>query len=67
MTGMAEIEVGPQEEIVNLQDIKDFAVERHGLPEELGSVRALSGVQSAPLVFAPNRAMSGVRYSGRHR
>ena len=55
MTGMAKIQVGPQEEIANPQDMKVFAVERHGLPEDFVSFRALCGVQSPPLVFAPNR------------
>ena len=54
---MAEMEVIPQEEITNPQGMKVFDVERHGLPEDFVSFRALWGVQS----------MSGVRYSGRHR
>ena len=37
MTGMAEMEVSPQEEMANPQDIKAFAVERHGLPEDFVS------------------------------
>ena len=56
MTGMAEPEVSPQEEVANPQSMKMFAVERHGLPEDFVSFRALCGVQSSPLVFAPNRA-----------
>ena len=55
MTGMAEMEVSPQEEMANLQGMKMFAVERHLLPEDFVYVRALCGVQSSPLVFAPNR------------
>ena len=41
MTGMAETEVNPQEEMANLQDTKVFAVERHGLPEDFTSFRAV--------------------------
>ena len=64
---MVEIEVGPQEEMANPQGMKVFAVERHGLPENFVSFPALCGVQSSPLVFAPNLPIVGVRYSGRHR
>ena len=39
------------------QGMKVFAVERHRLPEDFVSFRALCGVQSSPLVFAPNRAL----------
>ena len=48
---MAEKEVSPQEEIANLQGIKSV---RHGLPEDFESFRALCGLQSSPLVSAPN-------------
>ena len=41
MTGMAEMEVSPQEEMAAPQDIKVFAVERHGLPEDFVSFRTL--------------------------
>ena len=34
MIEMAEVEVNPQEEMANPQDIKVFVVERHGLPED---------------------------------
>ena len=51
---MAEIEVGPQEEMANPQRMKVFAVERPGLPEDFVYFPALYGVQSLPLVFAPN-------------
>ena len=51
---MAEMEVSPQEEIVNPQGMKVFAVKRPGLPEDFVSFPALCGVQSSPLVFAPN-------------
>ena len=53
---MAEMEVSPQEEMLNPQDMKVFAVERHGLPEDFVSFRALCGKQSLPLVFALNHA-----------
>ena len=52
---IAEMEVSPQEERANPQGMKVFAVERHGVPEEFVSFRALCGVQSSPLVFAPNQ------------
>ena len=51
---MAEMEVSPEEEMANPQGMKVFAVERHGLAEDFVSFRALCGVQSLPLVFAPN-------------
>ena len=52
---MAEImEVSPQMEVANPQGMKVFAVERPGLPEDFVSFPALCGVQSLPLVFAPN-------------
>ena len=51
---MAEMEVSPQEEMANPQGMKVFAVERPGLLEDFVSFPALCGVQSSPLVFAPN-------------
>ena len=51
---MAEMEVSPQEEMANPQGMIVFAVERPGLPKEFVSFPALCGVQSSPLVFAPN-------------
>ena len=51
---MVEMEVSPQEEMTNPQGMKVFAVERPGLPEDLVSFPDLCGVQSSPLVFAPN-------------
>ena len=51
---MAKMEISPQEEMANPQGTKVFAVERHGLPEDFVSFPALCGVQSSPLVFAPN-------------
>ena len=51
---MTDMEVSPQEEMVNLQQMKVFAVERRGLPENFVSFPALCGVQSSPLVFSPN-------------
>ena len=55
MTGMAEMEVSPEEEMANPQGMKMFAVERDGLPEDFVSFPELCGVQSSLLVFAPNR------------
>ena len=43
--------------MANPQDMKVFAVERHELREIFVYFRALCGVQSSPLVFAPNRAI----------
>ena len=54
VAAMAEMEVGPQEEMTNPQGMKVFTVERHGLPKDFVSFPALCGVQSSPLVFAPN-------------
>ena len=48
------MEVSPQEEIANPQALKVFAVERPGLLEDFVPFPALCGVQSSPLVFAPN-------------
>ena len=49
---MAEMEGSPQDEMT--QGMKALAVERPGLPEDFVSFPALCGVQSSPLVFAPN-------------
>ena len=54
VVAMAEMEVSPQEEMSNPQGMKVFAVEIPGLPEDFVSFPALCGVQSLPLVFAPN-------------
>ena len=51
---MAEMEVSPQEEMANPEGMKVFAVERPGLLEDFVYFPALRGVQSSPLVFAPN-------------
>ena len=51
---MAKMEVSLQEEMTNPQVMEVFAVERPGLPEDFVSFSALCGVQSSPLVFAPN-------------
>ena len=51
---MAEMEVSPQEEVANPQEMTVFAVERPGFPEDFVSFPSLCGVQSSPLVFAPN-------------
>ena len=54
VAAMAEMEVGPREEMTNPQGMKVFAVERPGLPEDFVSFPAMCGVESSPLVFAPN-------------
>ena len=51
---MAEMEVSPLEEMANPQGMKVVDVERSELPEDFVSFPALRGVQSSPLVFAPN-------------
>ena len=51
---MAEMEVSPLEEMANPQGMKVFAVVRPGIPEDFVYFPALCGVQSSPLVFAPN-------------
>ena len=43
MTGLAEMKASPQE-MANLQKMKVFAVEIHGLPEDFVSFRALCGM-----------------------
>ena len=54
LAAMAEMKVSPQEELANPQGLKVYAVERPGLPEDFMSFPALCGVQSLPLVFAPD-------------
>ena len=56
---MAEMEVSPQEEMANPQGMKVFAIERPGLPEDFVYFPTLCGVQSSPLVFAPNSPIVG--------
>ena len=51
------MQVSPREKIADPQHMKAFAVERHRLPEDFVSFRALCGMQSSPIVFAPNRAI----------
>ena len=51
---MVEMEASPQEEMANPQGMKVFAVEGPEFPEDFVSFPALCGVQSSPLVFAPN-------------
>ena len=69
MTRMIEMEVSPQEKMANPQGMKIFAVEKHGLLEYVVSFRTLFGVQSSPLVFAPNQAIvwGPLHYSGRNQ
>ena len=57
MTGMVEMEASPQEDMANPQNMKVFAVERHGLPGYFVHFGALFEVQSSSLVFAPNHAI----------
>ena len=66
---MVEMEVSPQEEMANPQEMQVFAVERPGLPEDFVYFPALCGVQSSPLVFAPNLPIvwGPLQLSGRHR
>ena len=54
VAAMAEMEVSPKEEMANPQGMIVFAVDRPGLPEDFVPFPALCGVQSSPLVFAPN-------------
>ena len=54
VAAMVEMEVSPQEEMANPQGMKVFPVERPGLPGDFVYFPALCGVQSSPLVFAPN-------------
>ena len=51
---MAKMDVSPQEKMAYPQGMEVFAVERPGLPEDFVYFPALCGVQSSPLVFAPN-------------
>ena len=64
---MAEMEVIPQEKVVNPQGMKVFAVERYGLPKDFVSFRAR--VQSLPFVFVSNWPIGWgpLHYSGRYR
>ena len=64
---MAKMEVSLQEEMVNPQGMKGFAVEKHGLPEECVYFPAMCGVQSSPLVFVPKRPLVWGPLHGRHR
>ena len=54
VAAMAEVEVSPEKEMGNPQGMKVFAAERPGLPKDCVYFPALCGVQSSPLVFAPN-------------
>ena len=53
MTGMAEMEVSPQEKMANPQSMKMFAVERHGIPEDFTYFRALCADSADCLGSAP--------------
>ena len=63
VAAMAEMEVSPQEEMANPQEMKVFAVERRGLPDGFVSFPALCGVQSSPLVLLRICRLFGVRYN----
>ena len=52
---MAEMEVSPQEEMANPQEMKALAVVKPRVPDDFVSFPTLCGVQSSPLVFVPNR------------
>ena len=54
VAALVEMEVSPQEEMAIPEGMKVFAVERPGLSEDFVYFPALCGVQSSPLVFAPN-------------
>ena len=54
VAAMAEMEISPQEEIASPEGMKVFAVERPELSEDFVYFSSLCGVQSSPLVFAPN-------------
>ena len=56
-TGMAKMEVSPQEQITNPKYMVVSAGETHGLHGDFVSFRSMCGVQSSPLVFAPNCAI----------
>ena len=51
---MAEMEVSLREVMANPEGMKVLAAERPGLPEDFVAFPALCGMQSSPLVFAPN-------------
>ena len=54
VAAMADMEASPQEEMANSQGMKVFVVEGPELPEDFVYFPDLCGVQSSPLVFAPN-------------
>ena len=66
---MAEMEVSPLEEMANPQGMNIFAVEKHGLPEDFMSFRALYGV-CVCVCFLPIHSGHQVRWTyqpGSHR
>ena len=64
---MAEMEVSPQEEMANPQEMTVFAVKRHGLPEVFVSFLACVECNRRHLYLCRIGRLSGVRYSGRQR
>ena len=54
---MAEMEDSTHEKMANPQGIEVVAVGRPGLPQDFVSFPSLCGVQSSPLVFAPNMSI----------
>ena len=61
------MEVRPQKEVDNPQDIKMFAVERHGLPEHFVLFVLCVESNRHHSYLCRVVRLSGVRYSGRHR
>ena len=69
VAAMAEMKVGPQEEMAKPQEMKVFAVERPGLPVDFVFLLALCGVRSSPTRICSESAdcLGSATYSGRHR
>ena len=57
----------PTGKYANPEDMTMFAVERHGLPEDFVSFRALCGVQSRHSYLRRIVRLSGAHYRGRQR
>ena len=68
LTAMAKKEVYPRDEIADPPGTTVLPIDRHGFAEGLAFFRTLCGVQSSPVIFAPNRAIAwGPAPSGKHR
>ena len=63
-TAVVGVEVSPQNEMADRQDMEVFTVDRYGLPEDFVYFWALCSLQSSPLVFAPNRAFGCGPFQG---